>query len=119
MLTLSFHKASRKGPCLGPFLFISYAWSLFKVVEKYLPNTSCFADDTQPYLSFKADNNTSQPKDIGNMNSIDDLRNWMIMEKLMINDDKTKTKFFVCSFTDGKYDIDPALCVRSRQVVCL
>lgn len=58
-------------------------------------------------------------KDIGNMNSIDDLRNWMIMEKLMINDDKTKTKFFVCSFTDGKYDIDPALCVRSRQVVCL
>ena len=28
------------------------------------------------------------------MNSIDDLRNWMIMEKLMINDDKTKTKFF-------------------------
>ena len=73
MLTVSFHKASRKGSCLGPFLFVSYAWSLFKVVEKYLPNTSCFADDTQPYLSFKADNNTSQPKDIGNMNSIDDL----------------------------------------------
>ena len=45
------------------------------------------------------------------MNSIDDLRNWMVMEKLMINDDKTKTKF-VCSITDGKYDIDPALCVR-------
>lgn len=119
MLTVSFHKASREGSCLGPFLFVSYAWRLFKVVEKYLPNTSCFADDTQLYLSFKADNNTSQPKDIGNMNSIDDLRNWMIMEKLMINDDKTKTKFFVCSITDGKYDIDPALCVRSRRVVCM
>ena len=26
----------------------------------------------------------------------------------MINDDKSKTKFFVCSITDGKYDIDPA-----------
>lgn len=37
----------------------------------------------------------------------------------MINDDKTKTKFFECSFTDGKYDIDPALCVRSLQVVCM
>ena len=58
---------------MGPFRYVSYAWNLFKVVEKYLPNTSCFADDTQLYLSFKADNNTSQPKDIGNMNSIDDL----------------------------------------------
>ena len=86
MLTVSFHNGSRHWTCVDKGhvwdLFcscVSYAWNLSKVVEKYLPNTSCFADDTQPYLSFKADNNTSQPKDIGNMNSIDDLRNWMIM----------------------------------------
>ena len=76
MLTVSFHKGSRQGSCLGTFLFVSYAWDFFKVVEKHLPKTSCFDNDTQPYLSFKGDNNTIQPKDIGIMNSIDDLRNW-------------------------------------------
>ena len=59
---------------------------------------------------------------------IDDLRNWMIMDKLMIND-HDKTEFLLigtrqqlskiniaCSVTVGEYDIDPSLCVRNLGV---
>ena len=46
---------------------------------------SFFVDDTQTNLSFKVDNTTSQPKDIGTINSIDALRNWMIKEKLILS----------------------------------
>ena len=55
---------------------------------------------------------------------VDDLRNWMITDKLMINDDKTEFLLIgtrqqlaksntVCSITVGEYDIDPSLCVRN------
>ena len=46
-----------QGSCLGPLLFVIYASNLFKIVEKHLPTTHCFADDKQLYLSFKPDDN--------------------------------------------------------------
>ena len=104
-----------QGSCLGPLL----------VVEKHLPTTHCSADDTQLYLSFKPDDTTCQNEAVNAMNKcIDDLRNWMITDKLMINDDKTEFLLIgtrqqlakintVCSITVGEYDIDPSLCVRN------
>ena len=80
-----------QGSCLEPLLFVIYASNLFKIVEKHLPTTHCFADDTQLYFSFKPDDTTSQNDAINAMNKcVDDLRNWMITDKLMINDDKTE-----------------------------
>ena len=49
-----------QGSCLGPLQFIIYAPKLFKIVEHYLPDAHCFADDTQRYLSFKSLGNTAQ-----------------------------------------------------------
>ena len=80
-----------QGSCLGPLLFVVFASSLFKIVEKHLPTTHCFADDTQLYLSFKPDDTTCQNDAINAMNKcVDDLRKWMITDKLIINDDKTE-----------------------------
>ena len=117
-----------QGSCLGPLLFVIYASNLFKIVEKHLPTMHCFADDTQLYLSFKPDYNTSQIEAISAMNRcIDDLRNWMIKQRLMINDDKTEFLLIgtrkqlakintACSITVGEYDIDPSLCARNLGV---
>ena len=98
------------------------------IVEKHLPTTLCFADDTQLYLSFKPDDTTCQNDAINAMNRcVDDLRKWMITDKLMINDDKTEFLLIgtrqqlakintACSTTVSEYDIDPSLCVRNLGV---
>ena len=117
-----------QGSCLGPLLFVIYASNLFKIVEKHLPTMNCFADDTQLYLSFKPDDTTCQNDAVNAMNKcVDELRNWMVTDKLMINDDKTEFLLIgsrqqlakintACSITVGEYDIDPSLCVRNLGV---
>ena len=58
---------------------------------------------------------------------VDELRNWMVTDKLMINDEKTEFLLIgsrqqlakintACSITVGEYDIDPSLCVRNLGV---
>ena len=42
-----------QGSCLGPLLFTLYSSKLVNIIEKFLPSTHAYADDTQLYLSFK------------------------------------------------------------------
>ena len=107
-----------QGSCLGPLLFIVYASKLFTVIKKNLPNVHYFADDTQLqlYLSFKSDDKSNLDEAISAMNRcIRDLRNWMIRDRLMINDDKTELILIgtrqqlgkindVCNISVGDYD---------------
>ena len=85
----------------------------------------CFADDTQLYLSFKSDDKSGLDEAISAMNRcISDLRNWMIRDRLKINDDKTELILIgsrqqlgkindVCNISVGDYDIYPSSCVRN------
>ena len=80
-----------QGSCLGPLLFIIYSSKLFKVIRDQLPEAHCYVDDTQLYLSFKPHSGASQTAVINAMEGcIEKIREWMIKDKLMINDSKTE-----------------------------
>ena len=80
-----------QGSCLGLLLYIIYASKLCNIIERHLPNSHCYADDSQIYLSFKPDDLSSQQDAITAMQTcIDDIRSWMEHEKLVLNDEKTE-----------------------------
>ena len=81
-----------QGSCLGPLLYVIYASKLFNIVERHLPDAHCYADYSQLYLSFRlADGLSSQTDAIHAMERcIEDIRRWMVSDRLLLNDDKTE-----------------------------
>ena len=82
-----------QGSCLGPLLFTIYASKLFEIVKCHLPDVHAYADDTQLYLkvSFKPDGATNELDVICALhNCIKDIRTWMAVDKLKLNDGKTE-----------------------------
>ena len=87
-----------QGPCLGPLLFVINTSSLFKVIERHLPQVHCFAVDTQLYLSFRAGDDNAQDVALRAMEEcIRDSRKWLIDGRLLLNDDKTEVLFIESS----------------------
>ena len=80
-----------QGSCLGPFLFTVYASALFDVVEKHLPTVHCYADDSQLYISFSPKAHSGQADAVASIeHCIQDMRQWMSQDKLLMNDAKTE-----------------------------
>ena len=80
-----------QGSCLGPLLFVIYSSKLFNIVNKHLPNVHAYADDTQLYLAFKPGNHANETAAVSSIQScIRDLQNWMLIDKLKLNPDKTE-----------------------------
>ena len=80
-----------QGSCLGPLLFTIYSSKLFQVIRNHLPDVHAYADDAELYLSFKPDSEVSQTAALDAMERcVKDIRTWMIVNKLKINDGKTE-----------------------------
>ena len=68
-----------------------YASKLFSVWEDHLPEVHSYADDTQLYVSFKPNGDADQSSAVTAMqNCINDVKKWMLTDKLKLNDDKTE-----------------------------
>ena len=109
-----------QGSCLGPVLFIIYASKLFEIVKAHLPDVHCYADDSQLYLSFKPDSQAIRDEAVMAMqHCIEDIRQWMLTDRLKLNDDKIEylligtrqqlSKISAGSLAVGDHQITPAL----------
>ena len=80
-----------QGSCLGPLLFTLYSSKFLEVIKPHLPEAHAYADDSQFYLSFKPNNEVNESEAIKSMELCNRaIRTRMWMDKLKLNDDKTK-----------------------------
>ncbi len=79
-----------QGSVLGPILFCVYTAPLGDILRAHDVSFHLYADDSQLYLAFEPNFNHTQINAVDCMErSISDVRNWMLHNKLMINDGKT------------------------------
>ncbi len=80
-----------QGSCLGPVLFTEYASTLFDIIHRHLENVHGYADDHQLYVSFSPKSTALQQSAIACMEDcLSDVKQWMLANKLKMNDGKTE-----------------------------
>ena len=80
-----------QGSVLDPILFTLYTVPLGKICSKHHISYLLYADDTQLYLTFKPNRNGSEEACThGLKNCINEIREWVCMNLLKLNDGKTE-----------------------------
>ena len=108
---------------MAPYCLLFILVKLFDIIESHLPNAQAYADDTQLYLSFSPNDSIGQATALAAIEKcINDMRSWMLEDKLMLNDDKTEfmlvgtrqwlAKVNISSIKVGEADISPDCAVR-------
>ena len=95
-----------QGSCLGPVLFVLYINSLYDVISKHLPSAHGFADDNQLYLSFRPGGTFEKESAVAMEKCVSDVRKWMLLNRLAINDSKTEVMLVGSRHQLAKVTID-------------
>ena len=82
-----------QGSVLGPVLFTDYSSPIASIVRSSNIAVHCYADDTQLYTDFTP--GVDEKAVLGRLEaSIENLRKWMCLNKLKLNDNKTEFIIF-------------------------
>ena len=85
---------------MGPALFTIYTIELSWILKKHNVNFKLYGDDTQFYFSITTIQSTmSKIKEV-----MTDIKNWMVKQRLKLNDDKTECIIFGTENTLKNYE---------------
>ena len=112
-----------QGSVLGPKLFTIYSTPIAEIGRKHHVDLHMFADDTQLYLAFRLDMLNEQTYVLKRIEScIVEIRKWMTLNKLKLNEDKTEFLVITTPHHRQKVSVDSidvcgscANCVRSAR----
>ena len=98
-----------QGSVVGPGMFSYYTYPLGKIIQKHNLKYHIYADDTQIYIEFNPRIPGDSVTALFKLEScITEIKNWMNMNKLKLNEDKTE--FFVASSKNNRnYINEPTL----------
>jgi len=115
-----------QGSVLGPLLFLVYILPLMEIINRHRVFRHGYADDTQLYVRFRQKESNQCFTALAQLEAcIEDVRIWMIRNKLKLNEDKTEfitvtTKHYApvyhqlnLTLTVGGISIKPSTSVRN------